>query len=164
MCRATGPKRLQRERNKTRSVQNPAPYRGHPKGAYTIRRMLPVNGKNSCRQRELILDARHIGIGSVPVCRNIAFTRTWRLGTANENEESKNCQENDDFSFHSSDSIFRNNGVLGPTSHRGETGACSAGTCSITPGDPIQVNYRLGGRCCQGETVNTLATTGLRPG
>ena len=59
MCRATGPKRLQREENKTRSVQNHAPYRGHPRGAYTIRRMLPVNGRNSCRRREFIIDARH---------------------------------------------------------------------------------------------------------
>ena len=56
-CRATGPKRPRREENRTNKLQN-SPYRGIPRGAYAIRKMLLNNGKNN-RQREFIIDVSH---------------------------------------------------------------------------------------------------------
>jgi len=38
----------------------PLPIGGPPRGAYAIRRMLPKNGKNNCRQREFIIDVSQL--------------------------------------------------------------------------------------------------------
>ena len=32
------------------------------RGAYAIRRMLPRNGRNNCRQREFIIDVSHVDV------------------------------------------------------------------------------------------------------
>jgi hypothetical protein len=52
-------KRPKREENRTSSIQNPAPYRGHARAAYSITTMLPKKGRNNCRQKEFIIDVRH---------------------------------------------------------------------------------------------------------